>query len=93
MTDEPKEARAFAEETLALYGTLPSYSAMLDREGYDGPGDTAIIGDEETVSQQLHAVAALGVEELSAFVFARTSEEDARTRKLLGSMARAAEAI
>ncbi len=29
--------------------TLPSYRAMLDREGYAGPEDAAIIGDEATV--------------------------------------------
>ncbi|MFN0026490.1 MAG: TIGR03564 family F420-dependent LLM class oxidoreductase [Acidimicrobiales bacterium] len=92
VTDRPEEARTLAAQVFEIYGAQPSYRAMLNREGYEGPGDAAIIGNEETVSQQLEAVAALGVEELSAFVFARTPEEDARTRTLLGSMARSGEA-
>jgi len=30
-----------AEKELAIYGQLPSYRAMLDREGAAGPGDVA----------------------------------------------------
>jgi F420-dependent oxidoreductase-like protein len=92
VTDQPEPARALAAEIYEIYGAQPSYRAMLDREGYEGPADAAIIGDEESVSQQLEAVAALGVDELCGSVFARTPEDDARTRKLLGSMARAGEA-
>jgi hypothetical protein len=47
----------------------------------------AIIGDEDTVAERINAIAALGVEEFSASVFACTAEDDARTRKLLGAMA------
>lgn len=36
---------------------------MLDREGYAGPEDAAIIGDEQTVSQRLDELAAAGVDE------------------------------
>lgn len=89
VTDEPNKARALAAQLFELYGAQPSYRAMLDREGYEGPADAAIIGDEATVTQHLEAVAALGVEELCGSVFACTAEDDARTRKLLGSMARA----
>jgi F420-dependent oxidoreductase-like protein len=89
VTDKPKEARAFAAEMLQLYGAQPSYRAMLDREGYEGPADAAIIGDEAAVKEQIEAVAALGVEEFCGYIFACSAEDDARTRKLLGSMARA----
>ncbi len=40
-----------------IYGTLPSYRAMLDREGYAGPEDAAIIGDEATVRDRLDRTA------------------------------------
>ena len=56
---------------------------MLDREGYEGPADAAIIGDEDAVAERIASIAALGVEELCASVFACTAEDDARTRKLL----------
>jgi len=44
----------------AIYGQLPSYRAMLDREGAAGPGDVAIVGDEDTVAELLGAVLTRG---------------------------------
>ena len=49
VTDDVDGARKQAAEQFAMYGVLPSYRAMLDREGYAGPEDAAIIGDETTV--------------------------------------------
>ena len=46
-TGDPAAARASADKDLAIYGQLPSYRAMLDREGV--PGDVAIVGDEDAV--------------------------------------------
>jgi 5,10-methylenetetrahydromethanopterin reductase len=53
VTDDVDSARARAAEEFALYGQLPSYRAMLDREGYAGPGDAALIGDEATVLDRI----------------------------------------
>ena len=89
VTDHPKEVRALAAEALGIYGAQPSYRAMLDREGLEGPADVAIVGNEAAVSEQFEALAALGVEEVTAYVIACTAEEDQRTRQLLGSLARA----
>jgi F420-dependent oxidoreductase-like protein len=88
VTDEPDEARAFAAELFEIYGIQPSYRAMLDREGYGGPGDVAIIGNEDEVTRRIEAVAALGVEEFCGYVFARSAGDDARTRRLLSGLAR-----
>src|SRR5436190_1409273 len=41
VTDEPDNARRFAAQILELYGLQPSYRAMLDREGYEGPAGAA----------------------------------------------------
>jgi 5,10-methylenetetrahydromethanopterin reductase len=41
VTDEVDSTRAHAAEQFAIYGRLPSYRAMLDREGYPGPQDAA----------------------------------------------------
>ena len=49
VTDDVDAARKQAATQFAMYGHLPSYRAMLDREGYAGPEDAAIIGDETTV--------------------------------------------
>ncbi len=44
VTGDKAGASARAAEAFAGYGGLPSYRAMLDREGVAGPADIAIIG-------------------------------------------------
>jgi 5,10-methylenetetrahydromethanopterin reductase len=83
VTDDVDAARKQAAEQFTLYGTLPSYRAMLDREGYAGPEDAAIIGDEQTVSERLDELSAAGVDEFTAVMFDASPEVRARTRALL----------
>jgi F420-dependent oxidoreductase-like protein len=69
VTDDVDAAKAAAAETFAIYGGLPSYRAMLDREGAAGPEDVAIVGDEATVTAGIQALADAGVTEFSAALF------------------------
>ncbi len=46
VTDDTTAAREKAAEEFVIYGQLPSYRAMLDREGAAGPADVAIVGTE-----------------------------------------------
>ena len=69
-------------EEFAIYGQLPSYRAMLDREGAAGPGDVAIVGDEDTVAAQILALADAGVTDFLAEEFPR-GQDSKRTRSLL----------
>jgi 5,10-methylenetetrahydromethanopterin reductase len=85
VTDDPGQARARAAKVFAIYGQLPSYRAMLDREGAAGPADIAIAGDEDTVSAQVTALADAGVTDFVALEFA-LGEEHKRTRALLKSL-------
>jgi 5,10-methylenetetrahydromethanopterin reductase len=73
----------WAAEEFAIYGQLPSYRAMLDREGFSGPEDAAIIGDEKTVSERLEELAKAGVDEFAAVTFDPSPEGRERTRALL----------
>jgi len=82
VTDDPDTARGRAGKVLEIYGILPSYRAMLDREGADGPADVAIIGDEDTVAGQITALADCGVTDFVAAEVA-SGEEARRTRDLL----------
>jgi 5,10-methylenetetrahydromethanopterin reductase len=82
VTDDPAGARASADQEFAIYGQLPSYRAMLDREGAAGPGDVAIVGDEDAVAAQILALADAGVTDFVAAEFAR-GEDGERTRSLL----------
>lgn len=83
VTDDVAGARAQAAQQFAMYGQLPSYRAMLDREGFAGPEDAVIIGDESAVAGRLDELRAAGVDEFVGVVFDRSDEVRARTRALL----------
>jgi 5,10-methylenetetrahydromethanopterin reductase len=85
VTADIDEARQRAAKDFQVYGFLPSYRAMLDREGAEGPADVAIVGDEAEVEKQVHALADAGVTEFVASIFG-TREERETTRTLLKSM-------
>ncbi len=90
VTDRPEQARAAAERQFRTYGSLPSYRAMLDREGAAGPADVAMVGDEDAVGEQLARLAEHGVTDFNAAPFAPKEEPDAieRTFALLAKHAR-----
>jgi F420-dependent oxidoreductase-like protein len=89
VTDAPEAARGRASRLFAIYGGLPSYRAMLDREKADGPADVAIVGDEDEVRERIAAVEAAGATEFIASVFGDDGETD-RTFALLSDVARTA---
>lgn len=69
VTDDPDGAREKAAATFAMYGILPSYRAMLDREGVEGPADVAIVGDEATVRAGIDAAFSAGATEFVVVPF------------------------
>ena len=79
------EARERAAKSFAMYGTLPSYRAMLDREGYEGPGDIAIIGGAGEVEDRIRSLADVGLTTFAASEFG-SRDQRAATRDLLISM-------
>lgn len=83
VTDDVAGLRAQAAEQFAIYGQMPSYRAMLDREGYRDPQDAAIIGDEAAVTERLDELRAAGVDEFVAYPFDTSDEGRTRTRGLL----------
>jgi F420-dependent oxidoreductase-like protein len=87
VTDDPARARADADKAMAIYGQLPSYRAMLDKEGAAGPGDVAIVGDEDAVAAQIRALADCGVTDFVAAEYAR-EPEGSRTRAQLRALTR-----
>lgn len=86
VTDDADGARERAAKAFAMYGMLPSYRAMLDREGAAGPADVAIVGDEAAVAAGIKRVADAGATDFSAAEFAVDSDEKRRTRELLRSL-------
>lgn len=87
VTSRPDAARRFADQAFARYGQLPSYRAILDKEGADGPADVALIGSADEVRAGLRALAAAGATDLAAAVFALPGDEPTPTYELLADEA------
>lgn len=86
VTADPAAARERAARMFSIYNELPSYRAMLDKEGAGGPADVAVVGDEETVAAALRRLGDIGATELNLPVFG-TDEERARTLEVLTALA------
>ncbi len=69
VTADAAAARASAAKVFAVYGTLPSYRAVLDVEGAATPADVAIVGSADDVATALDALAAAGVTDFNASPF------------------------
>ncbi len=80
LTNHPDECRERIGKGLTMYGQLPSYRAMLDREGVDGPADIAIVGDENTLRGEIDRFRDAGVTDFNAAIM--DVEEGARERTL-----------
>jgi alkanesulfonate monooxygenase SsuD/methylene tetrahydromethanopterin reductase-like flavin-dependent oxidoreductase (luciferase family) len=86
VTDDPAAAREAAARIFQVYGGLPSYRAMLDREGAEGPADVALVGDEAAVGERIAALRGIGVTDFLAAPFPVGADGAAsveRTRALL----------
>jgi F420-dependent oxidoreductase-like protein len=86
VTADPAAARERAATTFAIYGQLPSYRAMLDREGVAGPADLAILGSEQQVADGVAALADVGVTDFAAAEIGATADEREATRAALGQL-------
>lgn len=85
VTHDADAAREAIGKGLAMYGALPSYRAMLDKEGAAGPADIAIVGDEKTVGESLDRLRDVGVTDFDAAIFPADEGAGARTLEYLQS--------
>jgi len=92
VTKETAAARQAAASQFEIYGSLPSYRAMLDREGASGPADVALVGDESAVGEALQRLGESGATDFLAVPFRVPGDDEAtaRTRALLIKLAKAA---
>jgi len=93
VTSDTDAARARAARSFERYGQLPSYRAMLDREGAAGPADVAMIGDEAAVQRELEVLEQAGATDFNASVFGSADEQErgyALLREVVTSGRRAA---
>jgi 5,10-methylenetetrahydromethanopterin reductase len=85
VTSDADAARERAARNFQMYGQLPSYRAMLDREGAAGPADVAVVGDEDGVGAQLAHLAEVGATDFLANIFG-SGEERTRTWAFLRTL-------
>jgi F420-dependent oxidoreductase-like protein len=86
VTTKVGEARERASQVFAIYGQLPSYRAMLDKEGVAGPADIAIVGTAAEVTDRITALAGLGVTDFAAVEFGGDPDESANTRAAMKTL-------
>lgn len=86
VTDDPISARAAAAPGAANYAALPSYRAMLDREGIDDPTDLILAGSIDEISEGLAAYVDAGVTDLRLGVLAPDAAHAATTRDALAEL-------
>ncbi len=85
LTSDAGAAREHIAKSLQIYGMLPSYRAMLDREGVEGPADLAIVGDEQAVRAGIARVRDAGATDLNAAIITAGDEGVGPTLDLLQS--------
>jgi len=83
VTKDVAAAHERAAKVFVIYGQLPSYRAMLDKEGAAGPAEIAIAGSESEVLDRISALADIGVTDFAAVEFGGTPDEVADTRNAL----------
>jgi 5,10-methylenetetrahydromethanopterin reductase len=87
VTNDREGARERINEAFSIYPNLPSYKAMLDKEGAEAAADIAFIGDEEAVAASISKLADLGATDFVAAIVGDAAER-ARGFALLSEIAR-----
>ncbi|MFM7755206.1 MAG: TIGR03564 family F420-dependent LLM class oxidoreductase [Actinomycetota bacterium] len=86
VTEDRAAAHERAAKVFVVYGQLPSYRAMLDKEGVGGPADIAIVGSRSEVIDRISALAEIGVSDFAAVEFGGNPDEVAETRDAVKSL-------
>jgi F420-dependent oxidoreductase-like protein len=83
ITEDVEAAREACNKAFAIYPTLPSYKAMLDREGTAEPAGIALIGDESSVVKGVERFRDAGVTDFAASIFPTGPGSVERAREVL----------
>jgi len=86
LTNNVDDAKKKIDEQLAIYGQLPSYRAMLDREGASTPSDIALVGDENALRSGIERYRDAGVTDFNAAITATEDGAFDRTLEFLSSL-------
>ncbi len=87
MTSDVEAAKERINKATAIYPTLPSYKAMLDKEGAESAGDIGFVGDEESVAASVARLAEAGATDFVGSIIGDAAERE-RSFALLRELAR-----
>lgn len=82
VTGDAAAMRERVSEEMAIYHRMPSYQAMLAREGASGAGETGVFGTRAELEDALGRLAEAGATDFGAILFGTDDEQEA-TRELL----------
>jgi len=85
LTHNEDEGREIIAKQLSHYGNLPSYRAMLDREGVSGPADLAFVGNEAKLEKDIAMMKSAGATELISVLIESGDGSAGRTLDFLQS--------
>ena len=80
LTSDADAANEKVAQLLEQYRMMPSYRAMIEREGSAKPADFAIVGDEKALDAGLERLRNIGVTDFDANIL--EIEEGSRERTL-----------
>ncbi len=86
LTRDADAARQKIGAALTVYGQLPSYRAMLDREGVAAPENLALLGDENFLRGELKRLEDMGVTDFNGAVMGVEPGGYERTLDFLASL-------
>ncbi len=76
VTNDVEAAKERINKDLAIYPTLPSYKAMLDKEGAASPADVGFVGSEEAVAASIAKLADTGATDFGAAIIGDAAERE-----------------
>jgi F420-dependent oxidoreductase-like protein len=85
LTNDGDVARERAREEFGLYGRLPAYEAMLQREGVSSAAELAVTGDEAHLAKAVSLMRDAGVTDLQITPFGE-DDEQLRTLEYLATL-------
>ncbi len=85
LTENEDAVRAAIGRILVHYGQIPSYRAMLDKEGAEGPADIALVGSEAQLDAELARLRDVGVTDFDAALIPAEDGAEERTLAYLQS--------
>ena len=87
--DDVEEARAAQAQAATLYASRPNFQRVVELGGAASAADTAIVGDEDSVTAQLQSLLDAGATDIHAAIFPVGDDPPAsvrRTRELLAGL-------